>query len=278
MKQMEKYIGFIKSNSCKIKNALSALATLCSVITAIVSVVMAKQALDVSVIALKSSSQDAEPILDINIDWWNDTIDVKNLSSDIYQIYHVNFGLIRTIAICDSDGGINSVELEDRLTSMNLEHGHTEGTDCSDEDAKKYNKEFLLSLSNDSKSNWGIIVNNQDTIDSIEQNVRNLCDSSEEYVYWGVSPHFDYRYIEIYYTDVYGNRNSQYYIYKYEYDSSWKIYKLSEEEYLEYISNVISGFSEESVMEILFDKNKFLDMEVTKYKNYCYYNEPRYMD
>lgn len=276
--QMKKIIDFLKEEQKYIKPLFSALVTLCSVITAVASVIISKQALDISEISLKNSSKDAEPILDMDIDWSSDTIRVKNLSSDIYQINHVNFGLIRTIAIMDSSYQINSVELEDKLASMNLEHGHTEGTDCSDEDAEKYNKEFLLSLSDESKSNWGIIVNNQDEIDEIENVIRGLCDSSDEYEYWEVSYNFDYRFIEVYYTDVYGNRNSQYYIYKYEYGRSWEKYKLSEDEYINYVSDVETQFSADSIKELLTDKNRFCDLEDTKYNNFYYYNEPRYGD
>ena len=146
------------------------------------------------------------------------------------------------------------------------------------EDAEKYNKEFLLSLSDESKSDWGIVVDNQNEINGIENSIRGLCDSSDEYEYWEVSPNFDYRFIEVYYTDVYGNRNSQYYIYKYEYGSSWEKYKLSEDEYINYIFDVKTRFSADTITEVLTDKNSFCDLKDTKYNNFYYYNGPRYMN
>ena len=274
---MIKIKKIFEKNKENIKRIISVFVTICSVVTAVASVIIAKQALDISEITLKSSSQNSEPILDMDIDWQTDTLHIKNLSSNIYKIYHVNFGLIKTIAIVDADLKINGVELEDMLTSMNLEHGHTTGTDCSDEDAERYNKEFVLRLSDTSESDFGVIVDNRSETDKIEKSVRNLCELSEEYNYWNVSPNFDYRFIEIYYEDLYGNREAQYYIYKYEYSSSWKKYKLNEEEYIDYVSGVMTKFTEESIVQVLSDKNRFYDMEDTKYNNFWFYNEQKYM-
>ena len=98
------------------------LVTLCTVITAIASVIIAKQALDVSEIALKSTSSVIEPILKIEVDWNNDKIKVKHETSDIFQIKYVTFGLVRTIAVMSSDMSmISSIEIQEENTSLNLE-------------------------------------------------------------------------------------------------------------------------------------------------------------
>lgn len=99
----------------------------------------------------------------------------------------------------------------------------------------------------------------------------------ENFELWGVSPNFNYRYIEIAYSDVYGNTGCQYYIYKNEYRASWSIYKLSKEEYDKYTKNIQYNYTydfreidveNEEILKKLFSHKNFRSFEKTKYRNF----------
>ena len=260
-----------------LKMSFSAIIAICTLFTTMISLYIAKQSLDiseqalkVSQIALKSTSSKTEPIMDIDVDWDNDIISVTHETSDMYQIHDVSYGMVRTIAIVDDEVGISSVEVMEKSIGLNLEHGHTTGTDCSDEDAKKYNKEFELDLSD-------TVCNNTKGLDKLQRRVENRCNKSKQYNYWGVSPHFDYWYIEFVYSDIYGNIKSQHYIYKYEYSTSWRIYKLDQKQYNKYTKNIIYDYGKsygsinsqnDEIIELLFSKKNFKKMENTKYHNF----------
>jgi len=295
MKHKSKYImrknqknKLIKSNS----NVITILALLLNFIMCIIAIVTisisiysfkiskealktADDSLKLSDLGYKSNSAYVEPILNIDIDWNNDTLQVHHETSDVYQIRNVNFGLIRTVAV-SSGNKILSVELEEITTRMNLEDGHTTGTTCSKEDAARYNKDFTLSLKNQEVSNWGINFSNVDICNQIEDDVKKRCDNDLKYKYWGVSTNFNYRYIEIYYSDIYGNIKAQYYIYKYEYASSWRLYKLSEAEYLKYISNVIIPSKKQEIEDKLFSELYYNEFSDDKYENFYNWYEPQY--
>lgn len=253
---------FLKEKKSDIKNICRILVTMCTIVTAIASVILAKKALDVSGIALKTSSSATEPILNMDIEWDNDKITVVHETSDIFQIRYVTFGLVRTIAVMSDDAVISSIEVQEKSTGLNLEHGHTTGTDCSDEDAEKLNKKFKLQL------DTGYSNANAEKLDLLEEKVRERCDASP-YSYWEVSPYYNYRYIIVDYIDVYGNRRSQYYIYKYEYTTSWRIYKLSEEEFEKYTESIMYRYDETELLDKLFSNSNFKSLENTKYCSYA---------
>lgn len=258
-------------NACKIqcqkiKKICGLLVTICTLVTAVASVVIAQQALEVSKIALKTSSSATEPILDIDVDWYNDEIEVKNETYDIFQIKDVSFGLVRTIAVIQNDGDkISSVEVEENSTGFNLEHGHTTGTDCSDADAEKYNKKFKLSFDQD---NSECLTSNLDLLEEkIEKDSKSYSCN-----YWGVSPNYNYRYIIVEYEDVYGNRRRQYYIYKCEYATTWRMYKLSEKQFDNYTQSIIYNYDENKILEKLFSASNFKQFEHTKYASFSEWN------
>ena len=173
---------------------------------AVISLLISINALAVSKIALKISSKDTEPIIEMNIDYDNDTIELKNKSHEYYPITNVNYGKVRFIGILDNNDGISYVCLPENYTTMTLEHGHTVGTDMSDENIKKLNKKMKLSLDKDD-SLWC----QTDNINAIEETIINMCES-KNCAYWDVSENYSYYYIEIKFKDSYGNRDSMYYI------------------------------------------------------------------
>lgn len=253
-----------------------------SLIIVAISLIISIQSYGISEIAIKQSSSATEPLLTFDIDCRNDTVNVKNETSSIFQIYHVNFGRIQTIAILETDNydKFSIIALEDRVQSMNLEHGHTTGTDTSDEDAKKFNKSFDLSLADVNDSQWAMWTNNTEFIKRLEEKVIELCDRDNMYEYLDKSPSYDYRFIEIYYMDAYKNRSAQYYIYKYEYSSSWRLYKLSEQEYLKYVEDVMiintnNEDEEKKLIDVLFNPNNLINVDGTKYQTVDF-NAPKY--
>lgn len=257
---------FWKNKKDVIQSTCRTIITICTIVTAILSVFIAKKALDVSEIALKASSTAIEPILDIDIDWYNDKIEVTNETDDIFQIKDVTFGSVRTIAVFpDNLDEISSVEIQENCTGFNLEHGHTLGTDCSDEDAKKYNKKFRLDFDTEYADR------STNRLDLLEKSVQEECDSNS-YIYWGVSPNYHYRYIIIEYEDVYGNRRCQYYIYKCEYTTTWRLYKLTEEQFERYTESIIYEYDEEEIIKKLFSSENLKDFDKTKYRSFAEWN------
>lgn len=269
---MLKFIGkikeFWKREQLLIKKSYSILVTLCTVVTALASVIIAKQALEVSEIALKSTSSTTEPIINIDVDWHNDKITVAHETSSVFQLKYITFGSVRTIAIMKNDTSmISSIEIQEGCTGMNLESGHTVGTDCSEEDAQKYNKSFELQLE------YGDV---RKEIDALQDNVYKKCEELG-CSYWGVSPHYDYRYIVIEYVDVYGNRRNQYYIYKDEYATSWRLYKLSEEEFERYTESIVRSIDEQELLGQIFTQSNFKNFEETKYRGFSdWYNSEQF--
>jgi hypothetical protein len=277
-------IRWIKLHFNHIGVALTFLTSALSLIISAVSLISAIQSYRISEIALKQSSSSTEPLLTFDIDYWNDTISVKNETAEIFQIYHVNFGKIQTIALYDAKDydKISVITLEDKVQSMNLEHGHTTGTDTSDKDAEKYNKSFELSLDADANTKWAMWTNNTEFIEDLENEVNMICERDNKYSLITSVPFYDLNFIEIYYMDAYKNRSTQYYVYYYEYSSSWKFYKLSETEYLEYIADVMTidtnNASEKQVLiDLLFSESNFstdigpryklVDLNAPKYKS-----------
>lgn len=276
-----KIIQWFDMNRKQINAIPSFLLSVISFIIVVISLIISIQSYRISEIALKQSSSITEPLLSFDIDYWNDTVNVKNETADIFQIYHVNFGRVQAIAIkeINDQERYSILALEDRLQSMNLEHGHTTGTDTSDEDAVKYNKSFDLSLADNNSSIWAMRTNNTEFIENLENRVIQICDTDDKYEYLDISPYYDFRFIEVYYMDAYKNRSSQYYVYVYEYAQSWRLYKLTEEEYIEYVEDVMVirriEDEEQRLLDYIFNQNNFeIDLRI-KYK-FVDYNAPKY--
>lgn len=253
---------------------LSQFVAICTLAVTIISFCTATQSVETSKIALKSTSLNTEPILDIDIDWANDKISVKHETYDMFKIRRVLYGKVRTIAIMTDDcSQISSVELHEEDNAIYLERGNNVEMSCSEEEVEEYNKKFELSLG----GNWS--PESTDRLNKLEEKVQKRCEE-ENFIFWGVSPNFHYRYIEIVYSDVYGNTNSQYYIYKDEYRASWRKYKLSKEEYNKYTQNILYNYTytgdhgrpeveDKEIMNILFSDKNFRVFEKTKYDNYA---------
>ena len=253
---------------------LSQFIAICTLVVTIMSIYIATQSMEISRIALKSTSLNTEPILDIDIDWDNDKISVKHETYDMFKIRRVLYGKVRTIAIMTDDySQISSVELQEEDNAIYLERGYNVEMSCSEEEVEEYNKKFELSLG----GNWS--PESTDRLNKLEEKVQKKCEE-ENFNFWGVSPHFHYRYIEIVYSDVYGNTNSQYYIYKDEYRASWRKYKLSKEEYDKYTQNILYNYTydgdhgrieveNKKIMKKLFSDKNFEVFEETKYVNYA---------
>lgn len=209
---------------------LSEFIAICTLVVTIMSIYIATKSMEISRTALKSTSLNSEPILDI--DWDNDKISVKHETYDMFKIRRVLYGKVRTIAIMTDDcSQISSVELQEEDDAIYLEKGNNVQMSCPEEDVEKYNKRFELSLG----GHWS--PESTGRLNKLEEKIQKKCEK-EDFNFWLVSPHFHYRYIEVVYSDVYGNTNSQYYIYKDEYRASWRKYKLSKEKYKKYTKNI----------------------------------------
>ena len=230
--------------------------------------------MEISRTALKGTSLNSEPILDIDIDWDNDKISVKHETYDMFKIRRVLYGKVRTIAIMTDDySKISSVELQEDDNAIYLEQGYNVEMSCSEEEVEEYNKRFELSLG----GHWS--PESTDRLNKLEEKVQKKCEE-EGFNFWLVSPHFHYRYIEIVYSDVYGNTNSQYYIYKDEYRASWRKYKLSKEEYNKYTQNILYNYTydgdhgkpeveDSKIIKRLFSNINFRMFEDTKYEDFA---------
>lgn len=246
--------------------------SVCTILTSILSIYIAlqsfnvsKQALKVSETALKSTTSDVEPILNINFDWENDIITIKHETHDIYKLRYVYFGRIKThVVMTDDQTKISAVELHDGRTGQSLEAVNPESFSCTEEEAKILNKEMQLNLNEDQPPE------NSKHIDELKKQIDYKIKKSKNIFYWGVSDCFDYRYIEIYYYDIYGNTRGMYYIYKFEYGfKTWQIHKLSEKQYKEYTNNIKYGWSDKKVLDRLFSEDNFQEFEKTKYYNFA---------
>lgn len=255
----------------KIWSVIDKIIIVLSLLVAVISLFISKNAFTVSEIALEITSKDTEPIIEMNIDYENDTIELKNKSHEYYQITNVNYGKVRFIGVLDDNGGISYVYLPENYTTTTLEHGHTVGTDMSDENIKKFNKKMKLSLDKDD-SLWC----QTDNINAIEETIINMCES-QDCEYWGVSANYSYYYVEIRFKDSYGNRDSMYYVYKYEYGSTWQTYKVEEKEYINKMNEVYKEINVDNVISTIFSKENFKNIEETGYINFYYdVNSPLY--
>lgn len=262
---MKKLFKAIKSILKKCWNNSNNIINIASIIIAIISLLLSYNAINVSEIALEITSKGTEPIIEMDIDYWNENLNIRNRSHKYYQISSVNYGKIRFIGIMDSYGDnskINYVYIPEKYTGIKLEHGHTTGTDMSDKNIKKYNKSLKLSL-NDA------IQNESDSVNAIENTIKDLCEE-KGYFYWDVSPNYTYYYIEVNFKDIYGHRDALYYIYKYEYGSTWQLYKIDKEEYIKYMSEVYQNTDKDNIISNLFDKDSFEIFDNTIFKDYYY--------
>lgn len=224
---------------------------------------VAEQALKVSQIALKSTSSTSEPILNIDVDYDNDIITIKHETHDIYKIRYVYFGKIETYAIMTNDETkISSVEVSGEYTGQGLESANPESVNCTEEEAKKLNKEMRLDLYEGQKPE------NTTQVDELKEKIDKKIDK-KKFHYWEVSNCFNYRYIKIYYYDVYGNTRCMYYIYKFEYGfKEWRIEKLSKKQFTKYTKNIIDNLDDKEIIKKLFSESNFEKFEKTKYYNF----------
>ena len=258
LKPIKLFLKKISKNSNHIINVIS-------VGVAVASLLISYNAINVSEIALEITSKGTEPIIEMDIDYGNEILKIRNRSHKYYQISSVNYGKIRFIGIMDSYGDnskINYAYIPEKYTGMKLEHGHTVGTDMSDNDIKTFNKKLNLSLSD-------TIQNESDRVNAIENTIKDLCES-KGYLYWEVSPNYTYYYIEINFKDIYGHRDSLYYMYKYEYGSTWQLYKVGKDEYIKYMNDVYQNTNEDYIISNLFDEDSFEVFDNTIFKDFYY--------
>lgn len=213
-----------------------------------------------------------EPILNLEIDEYKDKITIENKTYDYFEIDHLSFGKIRPIVYLEKgEGGKSNYRALDLVymqTERNFEKGHTDGTHTTDEEKKEFNSFTQIKLlEEDYKINKAELDNIKDVIKDFEY----------------VEKFYDYYYLIVYYTDIYGNRDCQYYIFNNEYAKSIKKYKLSEEEFLKYISQTIDTnliYKDINNKNIDYEKLKeILLSEKSKIKeNHLKYSEDIYDD
>lgn len=271
-----------------VKILISGIVTICTLLTTVLSLYVAKQSFDISQkslevsekslkiskqateishMALRTSSLNTEPIFEVNVDYKTDKLSIKHETHEMYKIKYISFGKVRTIAIMKQDSSaISGIEVEEKYGEMPLIEGRSENVGgYSEEEARKYNKEIEISLDID-------YMNEKTTlIDRLEKKIKKECNKNIHY--WGVSPDFNYYYVEVVYSDAHGNLDSVYYVYKKEYMTKWKTYKITREKYKRYIKNVMSEYygkekeNEKIIKKIFSDKN-FKKFEDSKYDEY----------
>lgn len=273
-KNNEKKTESKAKNKKRIRKMFDNFIKIISVLCTILSLFLSWEAIRVSEIAFQVASNGTEPIIDLDIEYWNDKITIRNKSHKYYQINNVNYGEIIFIGIMDDDSYFNHVYIPGANTSITLEHGHTTGTDMPDKYIKKYNKKLMLELRDEDtieKCPARIEFNNELQRDIIER-----CET-QGYHYWGVSHNYTYHYIEINYKDAHGTRDSMYYIYKYEYGSTWQLYKLEKDKYYDYMSQVYAeGVNKEDIISYLLDRENFELINNTEFIDYYYMYRPLY--
>lgn len=230
---------------------------------------ISKQATDISDIALKTSSLNTEPIFDISIDRNKDKLLISHETYEMYKIKYVTFAKVRTMAVMNRESeDISNLEIGEKYGEMPLTKGRSTNVGgCSEEEAEKYNKSLEVSLDID----W---MNEEiPKIDKLEKKVKKECKNRKDIHYWGVSPDFNYYYFEIVYSDVHGNLNSAYYVYKKEYMTDWKTYKITREEYQRYTENILYEYNgtkreDKRIIKELFSDKNFKKFENSKYDQY----------
>lgn len=229
------------------------------------SLKISKQASEISDIALKTSSLNTEPIFDISIDRKKDKLLIKHETHKMYKMKYVTFAKVRTIAIMKNGSeDISSIEIQEKYGEMPLTKGRSKNVGgCSEEEAKKYNKKLEVSLDID----W---MNEQKSqIDKLEKQAKLESKNRKGIHYWGVSPYFNYYYFQIVYSDMHGNLNSVYYVYKKEYMTDWKFYKITREQYQRYIEKIVyysdTNIKTKKIIKKLFSDSNFEMFVVSKY-------------
>ena len=265
------------------KILISGVITICTLVTAIQSfdiskkalevseesLIISKQATEISDLALKTSSLNTEPIFEVNVDEKTDKLSIKHETHEMYRIQYVSFGKVRTMAIMKlGSSDISGIEIEEKYGEKPLIEGRSENVGgCTEEEAEKLNKQLDISLDEDYMNEKKL------QIDQMEKKINKECEKNKNIHYWEVSPDFNYYFIEIVYSDAHGNLNSVYYVYKKEYMTNWKTYKITREEYKRYTKDVLSDYNgrkkdDEKIIDKIFRDENFKKLEDSKYDEY----------
>ena len=65
---------------------------------------------------------------------------------------------------------------------------------------------------------------------------------------------------------------TSYYIYKYEYSTSWRLYKLNEEQFERYTESIIYEYDEEEIIKKIFSQENLKEFKKTKYCSFDEWN------
>lgn len=215
-----------------------------------------------------------EPILNLEIDEYKDKITIENKTYDYFEIDHLSFGKVRPIVYLENQENFKinyrALDLVYMQTERNFEKASNDGTHTTEEEKKELNSFTQIKLlEEDHKINKAELDNIKDVIKDFEY----------------VEKYYDYYYLIVYYTDVYGNSNKQYYIFSNEYGKSMKKYKFQEEEFSKYINKTIDtnliykdennkSIDYEKIKDILLSEKSKIKEEDLKYTDDTYSNFP----
>lgn len=246
-----------------------------SLILSIVALIISIKALNYDNLSIILGA--TEPILNIDLDEYRNSITISNKTHQVFDIRHVTFGKVRPFALCNISDDVpenqlyRAIDIPFLETHFNLEEGHTEGTNMDPKEAAIYNKKMYLEL-----DQYNLIFSEDTLYDAEKYIEKNIELYTDEYL--PVYKFYDYFYLIIHYTDKYGNRGKQFYIYNHEYANTIKKYKLSQEEFYLYTSQMVYGtglqydinirdyLDEKELLRIMLSENSIIPEGNPKYR------------
>ena len=208
-------------------------------------------------LSVKISALTSEPLFQIDFCGYELNVIITHLTHELFQINQINFGEVCYFHCSENinkDELLHYIAIPLYYNSVNLEHGHTEGTDVPLEDSKKYNQYLNLE---ECDYNGGAVDNSSyfeeisNKFDEVIENTPNY-DRGSYFLY-------PFKFLEIYYSDIFGKRNSIYYIYQYQYGASFEMFKLTKEEFYIFFNHVEDDYFGRNVLEFDYDKNTVIE-------------------
>lgn len=244
-----------------------------SLVISMVALVISIKALNYDNLSIILSA--TEPILNIELDEYKNNITISNKTYKIFDIRHVTFGKARPFALYNSYDILDNklyrvIDVPFLETHFNLEEGHTEETNMNSKEAAIYNKKMYLEL-----DKYNTIFSEETLYNAKRYIEENITLYTSEYL--PVYKFYDYFYLIIHYTDKYGNRGIQFYIYNHEYANTIKKYKLSQEEFYSFISQMIQStellcdintkdcLNEEKLLRLMLSEDSYISEDNPKY-------------
>ena len=204
-------------------------------------------------LSVKISALTSVPLFKIDFCGYEPNVIITHLTNELFQINQMNFGMVGYIH-CSKNVGNNEllhyIAIPIYYNSINLERGHTEGTDVPPEDAKKYNQYLNLK---ECDYNGGV-VDNSSYFEEISKKFDAALSNNLNYDRGSYILH-PFKFLAIYYNDIFGKRDSIYYLYQYQYGASFEMFKLTKEEFYKYFRHVEDDYFGRNVLDFDYDKD-----------------------